>query len=212
MYMTLVGKDGFRRGLTEYFKRHDGAAVTCDDFRPFLDPSKTFPGTFLQVPRSRATTSAQRWPMQTASTSPSSSGGTRRRARLSSPRPARTTPPPASTRSRCRKRARRRRGRRPRSRSISLWWWGCSTRRAAQRWAPLRAIRITTRIVVIEVIIKGGRLAHARAARSLADLHLRRATRAGRAVDLARLLGAGQASARARAHRRGARLSCGARP
>jgi len=33
MYMTFVGKDGFRRGLTEYFKRHDGAAVTCDDFR-----------------------------------------------------------------------------------------------------------------------------------------------------------------------------------
>ena len=29
MYMTLVGKDGFRRGLTEYFKRHDGTADTA---------------------------------------------------------------------------------------------------------------------------------------------------------------------------------------
>jgi aminopeptidase N len=32
MYQTLLGKDGFRRGLDLYFQRHDGAAVTCDDF------------------------------------------------------------------------------------------------------------------------------------------------------------------------------------
>ncbi|WP_035053938.1 aminopeptidase N [Andreprevotia chitinilytica] len=33
MYATLLGRDGFRRGMDLYFKRHDGHAVTCDDFR-----------------------------------------------------------------------------------------------------------------------------------------------------------------------------------
>jgi len=33
MYATLLGKDGFRRGMDLYFQRHDGQAVTCDDFR-----------------------------------------------------------------------------------------------------------------------------------------------------------------------------------
>jgi aminopeptidase N len=33
MYQTLFGRDGFRRGMDLYFARHDGQAVTCDDFR-----------------------------------------------------------------------------------------------------------------------------------------------------------------------------------
>jgi aminopeptidase N len=33
MYQTLLGKQGFRRGMDLYFRRHDGQAVTCDDFR-----------------------------------------------------------------------------------------------------------------------------------------------------------------------------------
>jgi len=33
MYDTLLGTDGFRRGMDLYFERHDGQAVTCDDFR-----------------------------------------------------------------------------------------------------------------------------------------------------------------------------------
>jgi aminopeptidase N len=33
MYQTLLGVDGFRAGLDLYFERHDGQAVTCDDFR-----------------------------------------------------------------------------------------------------------------------------------------------------------------------------------
>ncbi len=33
MYQTLVGNDGFRKGMDLYFERHDGQAVTCDDFR-----------------------------------------------------------------------------------------------------------------------------------------------------------------------------------
>ncbi len=32
MMQTLVGREGFQRGLTLYFQRHDGQAVTCDDF------------------------------------------------------------------------------------------------------------------------------------------------------------------------------------
>jgi len=32
MMQTLVGREGFARGLTLYFERHDGQAVTCDDF------------------------------------------------------------------------------------------------------------------------------------------------------------------------------------
>jgi aminopeptidase N len=33
MYHTLLGAEGFRRGMDLYFARHDGQAVTCDDFR-----------------------------------------------------------------------------------------------------------------------------------------------------------------------------------
>ncbi|MEM7569901.1 MAG: aminopeptidase N [Pseudomonadota bacterium] len=33
MYEALLGKDGFRKGMDLYFQRHDGQAVTCDDFR-----------------------------------------------------------------------------------------------------------------------------------------------------------------------------------
>ncbi len=33
MYQTLLGVDGFRRGMDLYFQRHDGQAVECDDFR-----------------------------------------------------------------------------------------------------------------------------------------------------------------------------------
>lgn len=32
MYQALLGVDGFRKGMDLYFKRHDGSAVTCDDF------------------------------------------------------------------------------------------------------------------------------------------------------------------------------------
>ncbi|MCF6188402.1 MAG: aminopeptidase N, partial [Desulfobulbaceae bacterium] len=32
MIHTLVGADGFRKGMDLYFQRHDGQAVTCDDF------------------------------------------------------------------------------------------------------------------------------------------------------------------------------------
>jgi len=32
MLQTIAGRDGFRKGMDLYFARHDGQAVTCDDF------------------------------------------------------------------------------------------------------------------------------------------------------------------------------------
>ncbi len=32
LYQTLLGRDGFAKGMKLYFERHDGQAVTCDDF------------------------------------------------------------------------------------------------------------------------------------------------------------------------------------
>lgn len=32
MYNTLLGTDGFRKGMDLYFERHDGTGVTCDEF------------------------------------------------------------------------------------------------------------------------------------------------------------------------------------
>lgn len=33
LYRTLLSEEGFKKGLKLYFDRHDGGAVTCDDFR-----------------------------------------------------------------------------------------------------------------------------------------------------------------------------------
>ena len=33
IYRTLLGEEGFKKGMKLYFQRHDGSAVTCDDFR-----------------------------------------------------------------------------------------------------------------------------------------------------------------------------------
>ena len=33
LYHTLLGQEGFRKGMDLYFERHDGKAVECDDFR-----------------------------------------------------------------------------------------------------------------------------------------------------------------------------------
>ena len=39
MYQTLLGRDGFRKGMDLYFSRHDGQAVSCDDFRAAMADS-----------------------------------------------------------------------------------------------------------------------------------------------------------------------------
>ena len=33
VYKTILGTEGFKKGLALYFERFDGQAVTCDDFR-----------------------------------------------------------------------------------------------------------------------------------------------------------------------------------
>jgi aminopeptidase N len=45
MMHTLVGREGFARGMALYFQRHDGQAVTCDDFVQALADAN--PGTPL---------------------------------------------------------------------------------------------------------------------------------------------------------------------
>ena len=47
MMQSLVGRDGFARGMTEYFRRHDGQAVTCDDFAQAVAHAN--PGSALQA-------------------------------------------------------------------------------------------------------------------------------------------------------------------
>jgi aminopeptidase N len=39
MYQTLFGRGGFRKGMDLYFERHDGQAVTCNDFRAAMADS-----------------------------------------------------------------------------------------------------------------------------------------------------------------------------
>ncbi|WP_432239598.1 aminopeptidase N [Herbaspirillum robiniae] len=47
MYQTLLGREGFRKGMDLYFARHDGQAVTCDDFRAAMaDANKRDLGQF----------------------------------------------------------------------------------------------------------------------------------------------------------------------
>ena len=45
MMHTLVGREGFARGMALYFQRHDGQAVTCDDFAQAIADAN--PGTAL---------------------------------------------------------------------------------------------------------------------------------------------------------------------
>ena len=51
MQHTLLGREGFREGLEEYFRRHDGQAVTCDDFIAAMESvyRRRHPGRDLQT-------------------------------------------------------------------------------------------------------------------------------------------------------------------
>ncbi|GAA4355444.1 aminopeptidase N [Kangiella marina] len=42
MYQTLLGRDGFKRGLDVYFERHDGEAVTCEDFVRAMEDGNSY--------------------------------------------------------------------------------------------------------------------------------------------------------------------------
>ena len=48
MYQTLLGKEGFKKGLQRYFAKHDGQAVTTDDFAAAMAEANEFElGNFL---------------------------------------------------------------------------------------------------------------------------------------------------------------------
>jgi aminopeptidase N len=47
MMQTLVGREGFAKGLALYFERHDGQAVTCDDFAQAIADAN--PGSALST-------------------------------------------------------------------------------------------------------------------------------------------------------------------
>jgi len=55
MMNTLVGREGFARGMSLYFERHDGQAVTCDDFAQAIADAN--PGSAL----ARALAQFKRW-------------------------------------------------------------------------------------------------------------------------------------------------------
>ncbi len=42
MYRTFLGEEGFQTGMKLYFQRHDGQAVTCDDFRAAMADANGF--------------------------------------------------------------------------------------------------------------------------------------------------------------------------
>jgi len=51
MQHTLLGPEGFREGIDEYFRRHDGQAVTCDDFVAAMESvyTRRNPGRDLSI-------------------------------------------------------------------------------------------------------------------------------------------------------------------
>ncbi|MDR2128364.1 MAG: aminopeptidase N [Burkholderiaceae bacterium] len=54
LYQTLLGRDGFRKGMDLYIARHDGQAVTCDDFAQAMadaNPASALPALLPQFKR-----------------------------------------------------------------------------------------------------------------------------------------------------------------
>ncbi|HLY97015.1 MAG TPA: aminopeptidase N, partial [Sideroxyarcus sp.] len=85
MIQTLVGKSAFRRGMDLYFERHDGQAVTCDDFvAAMADASGVDLKQFMRwydqagLPRIRATGSydvaQQRYTLRLSQSCPATPG------------------------------------------------------------------------------------------------------------------------------------------
>ncbi|HYF59297.1 MAG TPA: aminopeptidase N [Burkholderiaceae bacterium] len=89
MLQTLVGREGFAKGLALYFERHDGQAVTCDDFvRAIADANGRDLGQFGRwysqagTPRLRAEhrfdAGARRWTLTLTQTCPPTPGQPRK--------------------------------------------------------------------------------------------------------------------------------------
>ena len=49
MLQTLLGAEGFRKGSDLYFERHDGQAVTCDDFIQAMEDASSAEGQALDL-------------------------------------------------------------------------------------------------------------------------------------------------------------------
>ena len=90
MMATLVGRDGFTRGMALYFERFDGQAVTCDDFaqaiadaNPASELARTLPafkrwyalaGTPRLTARGRYDAAAREYTLEVEQTGPEGDG------------------------------------------------------------------------------------------------------------------------------------------
>ena len=61
MMHTLLGPDGYRKGIDLYFDRHDGQAVTCDDFAKAMEDANGADFTQLKLWYSQAGTPKLSW-------------------------------------------------------------------------------------------------------------------------------------------------------
>ncbi|KZC99617.1 MULTISPECIES: aminopeptidase N [unclassified Thalassospira] len=61
MMHTLLGPDGYRKGIDLYFDRHDGQAVTCDDFAKAMEDANAIDFTQLKLWYSQAGTPKLSW-------------------------------------------------------------------------------------------------------------------------------------------------------
>lgn len=61
MMHTLLGRDGYRKGIDLYFDRHDGQAVTCDDFAKAMEDANGIDFTQLKLWYSQAGTPKLSW-------------------------------------------------------------------------------------------------------------------------------------------------------
>jgi len=96
MQHTLLGAERFRRAMDLYFERHDGQAVTCDDFVQAMQDSSTVDlaqfrhwyaqaGTPQVDVRGRYDQAARTYTLDVEQSAPSVNGGTRRRPPLHIP-------------------------------------------------------------------------------------------------------------------------------
>jgi aminopeptidase N len=76
MMQTLVGREGFARGMKLYFERFDGQAVTCDDFAQAIADANPDSPLAAQLPQFK------RWYSQAGTPAPAASGHHDRRAHL----------------------------------------------------------------------------------------------------------------------------------
>ncbi|WP_404420826.1 aminopeptidase N [Thalassospira australica] len=61
MMHTLLGADGYRKGIDLYFDRHDGQAVTCDDFARAMEDANDVDLSQLKIWYSQAGTPSLSW-------------------------------------------------------------------------------------------------------------------------------------------------------